>query len=76
MSASLTDSKTLGFWCCKSGPITAKTWINQVGFAPGQTLYFNAQVENTSRKQMRASRVQLVEVLFHPKSYFMLCCII
>ena len=62
MPTSSTATKTLGCWCCKSGPITAKAWLSQTGHVPGQTLYFNAEVENLSGKKMRGSRVQLVEV--------------
>ena len=62
MPTSSTATKTLGCWCCKSGPITAKAWLSQTGHVPGQTLYLNAEVENCSGKKMRGSRVQLVEV--------------
>ncbi len=68
MPTSSTATKTLGCWCCKSGPITAKAWLSQTGHVPGQTLYLNAEIENLSRKKMRGSKVQLVEVSCHINS--------
>lgn len=69
MSAMMEDSKTLGLFCCQSGPITAKVWLDRVGYVPGESIPFNAEVENLSRKKMRGSSVQLVEArLFHSKT--------
>ena len=62
MSAMVEDSKTLGLLCCQSGPITAKVWLDRVGYVPGEKILFNAEVENLSRKKMRGTRVQIVEV--------------
>ena len=62
MPTSSTNSTMLGCCCCKSGPITAKAWINQIGHAPGQVVYFSAKVENLSGKRLNGSRVQLLQV--------------
>jgi len=59
---SKTESKTLGFWPVKSGPIIAKAWVDKTGYVPGETIYFNGHVENQSGKPMRGSRIQIVEV--------------
>jgi len=64
LPVSSTESKNLCCWCCKSGPITVKAWINRAGHVPGETVYFNAEVENLSRRKMRGSKLQLVEVFF------------
>ncbi len=47
----------------KSGLITAKYWIEQSGYVPGQTLHFNGDVENRSGKVMNGSRVRFIEVI-------------
>jgi len=49
----------------KSGLIKAKCWIEQSGYVPGQTLYFNGDVKNNSVEMMGGSRVQFKEVLDH-----------
>lgn len=54
--------KTLGVLCCKSNPITAKFWLDRAGHVPGEKINFNAEVENLSRKNMRGSKVQIIEV--------------
>ena len=54
--------KTLGILCCKSNPITAKLWLDRCGYVPGEKIYFNAEVENLSRKTMRGTKVQIIEV--------------
>lgn len=54
--------KTLGILCCKSNPITAKFWLDRCGYVPGESIIFNAEVENLSRKAMRGTKVQIIEV--------------
>lgn len=63
MPGSATDSKTICCCCCSSGPISARCWMTQSGYIPGQTVYFNGEVENRSGKMMDSSTVRLVEVL-------------
>ncbi|XP_046451060.1 arrestin domain-containing protein 17-like isoform X1 [Daphnia pulex] len=53
--------KTLGILCCKSNPITAKFWLDRCGYVPGESIIFNAEVENLSRKAMRGTKVQIIE---------------
>lgn len=57
-----TDSKTVCCWCCQSGPITARCWLAQTGYAPGQAVLFNGHVDNKSRSPLVATRLELVEV--------------
>ena len=56
--------KQMGFCCCKSKPITARAWIDQIGYVPGEKILFNGRVDNPTGKTMRQSKVQLVEVPF------------
>ena len=64
--AQVTDSKTICCWCCASGPISARVWIDRTGYVPGQLVPFCAQVENRSGRQMLGSKVQLVQnTTFH-----------
>ena len=58
----MSDYKTLGIFCCQSNPITAKFWMERVGYVPGEKIYFNAEVENLSRKSMHGSKVEIIEV--------------
>ena len=55
MGGNATESTTLGCCCWESGPITAKCWIEQSDYVPGQTLHFNGDVENRSGKVMNGS---------------------
>jgi|ERR1712071_70934 len=55
------DMKQMGFCCCKSKPITARAWIDQIGYVPGEKILFNGRVDNPTGKTMRQSKVQLVE---------------
>lgn len=48
-------------WCCQSGPITARCWLAQTGYAPGQAVLFNGHVDNKSRSPLVATRLELVE---------------
>ena len=34
-----------------------------MGYVPGEKIYFNAEVENLSRKTMHGSKFQLIEVI-------------
>ena len=55
-------TKKVCCWCCSSGSITGRVWIDRAGYVPGETIYFNAEVDNASGKVMDGSKVQLVEV--------------
>ena len=59
---SINFSSWFGF---RKGPVTAKAWIDQSGYAPGQILYFNASVENLSKKKMEGSTVQLIQKIVY-----------
>ena len=48
--------------CCRtSGPITVRAWVEHIGYVPGQTLLFYAEVENKSRKMMNGTKMQLIQ---------------
>jgi hypothetical protein len=63
MVVEVSDFKTLGLFCCRSNPITARFWLDRMGYVPGEKIYFNAEVENLSRKTMHGSKFQLIEVI-------------
>ena len=63
MVVEVSDFKTLGLFCCQSNPITPRFWLDRMGYVPGEKIYFNAEVENLSRKTMHGSKFQLIEVI-------------
>ena len=67
MPASGTMGMNFSTWFgFRKGPVTAKAWIDQSGYVPGQILYFNASVENLSKKKMEGSTVQLIQkIVYH-----------
>ena len=42
------NSKTLCCLCCESGPIQAQVQINRAGYVPGEYIYVNATVDNST----------------------------
>lgn len=54
--------KTLRILGFTSNPITAKFWLDRAGYVPGEKMKFNAEVENLTRKRMRGSKIQIIEV--------------
>ena len=65
MPASGTISQNISCCCFRRGPVTAQAWMNKSGYAPGETLYFNASVENLSGKTMEGSTVQLFQEIVY-----------
>lgn len=55
-------SKTLGCFCCVTGPISAQAQIGRAGYVPGETLLLNAATDNESGESMRGSKAQFVQV--------------
>ena len=55
-------SKTLGCFCCVTGPIHAQAKIRKSGYVPGETLLLDADTENQSGVSMRGSKAQFVQV--------------
>ncbi|CAL8092315.1 unnamed protein product [Orchesella dallaii] len=45
-------SKTFGFCCCTSGPLFLHVRVPIRGCVPGETIYFNVEVNNMSRKRI------------------------
>ena len=62
MATEGTNKKTMGILFWESKPITAKVWVDRMGYVPGEKIFFNARVDNPTNKKMRGSKVQLVEV--------------
>nr|CAG4641027.1 EOG090X09LQ [Eulimnadia texana] len=55
------DTKHICCLCCRSGPITARAWLDHTGFVPGETLFFCGEVDNQSGKRLEATKLRLVE---------------
>lgn len=55
-------TKTLGCFCCLTGPIVAQARIDRAGYVPGETIVLNADTENESGISMRGSKAQFVQV--------------
>ena len=54
---SLVKERTLG-----SGSIVATASIGRTGYCTGETLIFNAKIENQSSKSCEQSKIQIVQV--------------
>ena len=50
--------KTLGCFCCLSGPIIAQARIDRAGYVPSQIIILNADTENESGIYMRGSKFE------------------
>lgn len=58
------STKTVFRWfCCPSGLITVKVWLDRTGYVPGDTILLNADVENESQTALLGSTVSFIEVL-------------
>ncbi|XP_048735830.2 arrestin domain-containing protein 3-like [Ostrea edulis] len=66
--AEATDSKMLCCWCCESGPITGTIKVNRVGYVPGESLYFEASVQNMSNRVCRMSAAFEMVTVFQAKT--------
>jgi hypothetical protein len=53
--AEATDSKNLCCLCCKSGPITGTIKVNRIGYVPGESVYFEASMQNLSNRECGVS---------------------
>lgn len=61
MPITATNTKTFGCLMCKSGPLTATLNAEKGGYVSGETLMFNAQIENNSNKLMTKSSIKIIE---------------
>ena len=60
------DSKTFGFLCCTSGPLSSTLNIPRQGYAPGEAIPISAEVENLSDKTMSKTEAKLMQyIVFH-----------
>ena len=55
------NSKTFGFCCCTSGPLSATMRIPRYGYTPGEIIPISAEVENLSDKQMNSTKARLYQ---------------
>ena len=60
------NAKTFGCLCCTSGPLSSTVNLPRTGFAPGETIPINAEIENLSNKVMTKTQAILIQkVAFH-----------
>jgi len=65
----VSDSKTFGCLCCKSGPLSSTVNVPRVGYAPGEGIPIFAEVENLSDKVMNKTNAKLIQkIVFHSDS--------
>jgi len=63
------ESKNVCFWCCASGPITARCWLPKQAYVPGESISFSAEIENSSTRTMKGTRLKLIQCLkYHATS--------
>nr|XP_022329069.1 arrestin domain-containing protein 3-like [Crassostrea virginica] len=63
--AEATDNKTICCLCCKSGPITGTIKVNRIGYVPGESVYFEASVQNLSNRECGISAELEMATIFH-----------
>ena len=61
-----TDSitKTFGYLCCKSTPISATVKVPRYGYCPGEAILISAEIENLSKKIINSTTAGLVQDVF------------
>ena len=60
---SRTNHKHFGFFCCKSGPLSAVVHLNKTGFVPGESIMVSAEIDNTSDRQIKGSSAKIIQRL-------------
>nr|XP_022329071.1 arrestin domain-containing protein 17-like [Crassostrea virginica] len=63
--AEVTDDKTICCLCCKSGPITGTIKVNRIGYVPGESIYFEANIQNLSRRECSIAAELVMVSTFH-----------
>ena len=53
------NQKTLGFLCCKTGPLTLTASTDRGGYCPGENILVTAHVGNDTNKEMRRLKATL-----------------
>ena len=62
------NSKSFGFCCCKSGPLSSTVNLQRTGYAPGEAILVSAEVENLSNKTMNKTEAKLIQtIVFHSR---------
>jgi len=61
--------KKLCCLCCTSGPISAEISTDRSGYVPGEVIGFRAEVENLSRRDMKRSILQLLEIVTYKAAW-------
>ena len=59
--ASASDEKTLGYFCCVTGPISCSLNLAKTGFVEGETIMANVGINNQSNKTMEQSTCKLLQ---------------
>ena len=58
-----TGTKTICCFCCESQPISATVRTDRKGYVPGDTIVFNAEINNMSGRSIKRSKGQLTMVM-------------
>ena len=53
------NQKTLGFLCCKTGPLTLTASTDRGGYCPGENILVTAHIGNNTNKEMRRVKATL-----------------
>ena len=65
------NQKTLGFWCCETGPLTLTASTDRGGYCPGENILVTAHVENNTNKEMRRVKATLYRhVVYYAEGSF------
>ena len=59
--ASERDEKTLGYFCCVTGPISCSVRLAKTGFVEGETVMANVGINNQSNRVMEESTCRLLQ---------------
>lgn len=57
-----TDSKTVCCLCCESDPVSATFRLDKVAFVPGETIVFDADIQDGTGRGINSSVVKLIMV--------------
>ena len=55
------DEKTLGYFCCVTGPISCSVRLAKTGFVEGETVMANVGIDNQSNRVMEESTCRLLQ---------------
>ena len=59
----VSNQKTFGCCCCKTGPLSATVNLPRSGYTGGESIPVTAEIDNLSNKVMNKSQAKLVQQL-------------